>query len=219
MRRGFAILTIGIGAGLTLACSTPLDSFHCETNADCQSTGQAGGECEDTKLCSFADPSCTEAGRRYGSASGEQSNECVASGSPDASTVVPEADARPIQPDATPVDAAPACDNDSAAISMTVHDDSLANDFLKVRIAGENFFYCQADPNPGDEDTVTSCDVCIPIGTAIQLSWFEGVDRITQFTTDCHDPCPILNEFSCDFTVTVACSATAVYDVSTPPKS
>ncbi len=226
------LASITLGAVTAIACSTPLDVFRCETNADCRSADKSGEQCEPTNLCSFFDRSCEGEEQRYGTGAGELSNQCVGGDEADASTTAPRIDASTPTPtidastqlptvdaSTSPIDATPSspdADLTCANISLTVHDNNIANDFLKIRIAGNNVHYCQADPVAAGADTVMTCDFCITLGTAIQVSWFEGDGRITEFTTDCNDPCPILNEFSCDFTVTEACSATVHYDIDFP---
>ncbi len=57
------------------SCKTTLTDFTCSVNADCTSSGTPGF-CEASGSCSYADVDCPN-GRRYGSASGELSNQCV----------------------------------------------------------------------------------------------------------------------------------------------
>jgi hypothetical protein len=57
-------------------------AYKCSSNDQCG----AGGVCESTEYCSYADPDC---GRRYGSQSGALANQCVGSNPMiDASTLV-----------------------------------------------------------------------------------------------------------------------------------
>jgi hypothetical protein len=121
----------------------------------------------------------------------------------------------PGAPDATvvPADAMPTCAN----ISMTVIDDHDANDKLKIRVGDVDIHICQGDPVPVGMDTVTQCEFCVALGTEVRLSWFEGQDRITDFSSNCQSPCPIVNAVTCEFTLTEACSATATFDIDFPP--
>jgi hypothetical protein len=210
------------------ACSTPLEQFKCERNADCRSEDRPDGLCEPTSFCSFADFSCEGEERRYGSGAGELSNECVGDDAPDASigapridastvdspdaSTPPPPDAKPGTPDATVADAAPTCAN----ISMTVIDDHEANDKLKIRVGDVDIHVCQGTAMPPGMDTVTQCEFCVDIGTEVRLSWYEGQDRITAFTSDCQSPCPIVGAVTCEFTLTEACSATATFDIEYP---
>lgn len=66
-----------VGASAALGCSTPLDDFVCSEASDCVSSGEVG-VCETNGFCSFSDSACPT-GRRYGSASGAESNQCVGS--------------------------------------------------------------------------------------------------------------------------------------------
>lgn len=208
-----------------MACTTPLDVYSCETNLDCASAEQRGGECEPNKLCSFSDPSCSGEGQRYGTGSGELSNQCVGEDVPtdlDGSTLGPASDAgidaAPTLNDAAiprPDGPPPSCAN----ISMTVFDNNDANDKLKIRVGDVDIHICQGVAVPPGTDTIKQCTFCVDEGTDVKLSWYEGVDRLTDFTTNCQAPCPFgAGQLSCDFTVTEACSATVVFDVdfSTP---
>ena len=49
--------------------------FHCDSNADCGSTGRC--ELATGGFCSFPDSSCTVSGYKYGDNSGPNSNKCV----------------------------------------------------------------------------------------------------------------------------------------------
>ena len=63
-----------------VACSTPLDEYVCSVADDCTSGDEEGeGICEADGFCSFADSTCPS-NRRYGSASGRDSNLCVEAG-------------------------------------------------------------------------------------------------------------------------------------------
>ena len=92
-----AAIAIVLGAGVS--CIKP-GVFECEVDTQCEHAGVAG-TCEPTGACSFPDSRCNS-GKRYGSLSGAQSDQCVAAdieidaGMPDA--VPPIADAPPDAP-------------------------------------------------------------------------------------------------------------------------
>jgi hypothetical protein len=216
-----ALAALALGFSVTLGCTSSLETFTCQRNADCVSEGQVGGQCESSQFCSFADTSCGENGQRFGNYSGDLSNECVGGneGQPDAATVEPEIDAagpdaEPSVPDAGPgtPDADPTC----AMLSLTVHDDSEANDFVRIRVDNEDAFECHP-PIPVDEaDTMILCEFCMPIGLEVELKADSGI-RLETSTTDCSPTC--MNDNSCKFTASVACSATFVFDVEVPPQT
>ena len=218
--------TLGVGSVLLLACSTPLDSYRCETTADCESTGQQGAVCEDTNLCSFSDPSCGSQGRRYGSASGTMSNECVGDGTsdpsidasvaqpmPDGDTVSTIADAEPAPMiDAGPVaiDAATSC----VDLDLTVHDDYLANDKVIVYVNDISIGECQPSPLSPGNDTMEQCQYCLPVGANIRLLG-QHPARVNFFTSDCEPSCD--GGVICEFVASVPCSAFVIFDTDLLP--
>lgn len=214
-----ALAALTLGFSVTLGCTSTLETFTCQRNADCVSEGQLGGQCEPSQLCSFADSTCGESGQRFGNHSGEVSNQCVGGevGQPDASRVDPEADATtPLVPDAALVDAAgpvvPDADPTCALLTLTVHDDSEANDFVRIRVDNVEAFECHPPPG-GDTDTMIVCEFCMPIGLEIELKAESGI-RLETSTTDCSPTC--MNDNNCKFDALVPCSATFVFDVEVP---
>jgi hypothetical protein len=203
---------LGMSAALALGCSTSLEEFRCESNADCVSEGGLGATCEPTQLCSFADPTCPE-GQRYGSAAGSSSNTCVGeddgNAAPDAGST---ADADPLVVDGSmpPIDAADSC----VAITIGVFDDALANDKMQVIEDGMQIEECQPDASAGQEDTMAFCMVCVAPGATVRLK-MESVSRLSVFQSDCNMSCGI--QEVCAFTASVACSAYAVFDPAVPP--
>lgn len=89
-----ATLAIVLGAGAS--CIKP-GVFECEADTQCEHAGVAG-TCEPTGACSFPDRSCSS-GKRYGSLSGAQSDQCVGAafeldaGMPDADLPIADAPA------------------------------------------------------------------------------------------------------------------------------
>jgi hypothetical protein len=62
---------------LAIACTSPKSSFNCVSDSQCQESG-AQGVCEINAYCSYPDPSCLGAGRRYSeSAPSALNNACV----------------------------------------------------------------------------------------------------------------------------------------------
>jgi len=215
-----ALAALALGFSVTLGCSSSLETFTCQRNADCVSEGQVGGRCEPSQLCSFADTSCGEDGQRFGNHSGDLSNECVGGeGQPDASTVQPEADAagpdaEPAILDAGPVvpDADPTC----ALLTLTVHDDGEANDFVRIRVDNEPAIECHPPVAPDEDDTMIVCEFCMPIGLEIELKAESGT-RLQSSSTTCAPDC--MNNNNCKFDASVPCSATFVFDVEVLPPS
>lgn len=87
---GVALLALG-------ACGSA-GSYECVTADACDSA--AGGVCEPSGYCSYADERC-DSGRRFGQLAGAQRGECVALGSEvDGGAREPTPDAAPVEPDA-----------------------------------------------------------------------------------------------------------------------
>ena len=72
------LATISIVLAASASCIKP-GVFECEIDSQCEHAGVAG-TCEPTGACSFPDSSCSS-GKRYGSLSGAQSDQCVAADS------------------------------------------------------------------------------------------------------------------------------------------
>ena len=225
---GLAIFACGFS--LTLGCSSTLQTFTCERNADCVSEGEVGGRCESSRVCSFSDPTCGENGQRFGNHSGEVSNQCVDGdvGLPDASSVEPDVDAG----DDTPPDASPAeldadiivsgpdaGDPTCVNLTLTVIDNFAANDLVRIRYPGSPDFECQPDPVVEGSDTTTECTYCMPLlGTdEIELKGESSV-HVEFLVTDCSSTCKE-NDNNCKFVPTVECSALFIFDTdfTSPP--
>lgn len=61
---------------IVLAGCLPSSEYRCDDDNDCG----AGGQCQPTGFCSFADSTCSDPMQRYGEGAGSLSNDCVGAG-------------------------------------------------------------------------------------------------------------------------------------------
>jgi len=219
-----ALVALACGFAFAPGCTSTLETFTCERNADCNSEGQPGGQCESTQVCSFFDPTCDESGQRYGNHSGEVSNQCVGgrAGEPDASPVVPPVDADPSLPDAgdsPPIDGAVPVDTDASDptcvnLDMIVFDDNEGDDEVKVQVNGAVEHVCSPTPVPPGSDSMGACQYCMPIGASIKLKAESGA-HFQALLTDCAMNCYSDNE--CVFTASASCNTIHYFEVEHTP--
>jgi hypothetical protein len=204
-------------------CSSPLDTYVCTTNADCQDDDQQG-ICESTLSCSFADSTC-DSGRRYGSAAGELSKACVDGDVADGGVDAAIADGGPEALDAgltdaaldagltdAALDAAPPC---SIFVTTSITDEPTALNLMRISVDGTMLGDCQASPQPAAFAVSEQCQWCVPSGAQILIEMIAE-QNLTFVFDDCSAQCP--SDATCTFTATQDCSVNASFSDQLVPR-
>jgi len=205
-RLAFALL-VALGA----SCTTTLTEYHCDIDPDCF-VDTTFGSCEPAGFCSFEDQKgdCVS-GRRYGSSSGALSNTCVGDGvDVDARAVIP-ADAREVMVDADPSVDAGGGTNCDVTVTVTVRDDALADDFIRLTDGPIVLGQCQAMPSGNGQDSLVNCDICVPPETEVTVIPMDPSHLETLLGT-CIPQCDPAQ--FCTFVATSSCSILAVFNAA-----